>query len=224
MKNVLAIALAAILILFVSYQGCQKIKTEESFKATLDSLNQKNDSLLASIDGKEVIIDSLEAVDSALVFELENQKPQIIKIVKLVDSSKQAIDTYSEGELVASFNKRYPDDTLSNPLPLAQPVLVSAAKDLVEFDGAKELLVVKDSTIALQQERINNKDLTIREYISKEDNYRGIIINKDLAINTWGKQYDQLQKENKKLQKKFKIQKTVFSAIIGGLAIFLIAK
>jgi hypothetical protein len=224
MKNVLLIALVAILVLFVSYQGCQSVQKEEEFREVLDSLDQQNDSLEASILSKDVLIDSLEVVDSTLISKLDDQKVKVIKIIEFVDSSKQAIDTYSEQELISLFNNRYPEDTVSNPLALAQPVLTFAAKDLVEFDGAKQLLVVKDSTISIQQDRINTKDAVINEYISKESDYVKIIANKSLALETWSSQYDQLQKENKKLKKKSKIQKVVATVVAGSLAIWLIAK
>lgn len=225
MNRILAGLLIASVILAVSYEGCKFIQgSDGSFKTALDSLNKQNDSLKAEILAENKIIDSLVAVDSALHDEIENQEAKVVTVVKYVDLSKKAIDTYSEKELISSFNKRYPQDTVSSPLPLARPVLTSAAKDLVELDGAKQIIEIKDSVIALQKERIEVKDTIIGSYVAKELKYVKIIDNKDLQINTWIDQYNKLQLENKKLKIKSKFQKIASYVVVGGLGIFLIAK
>lgn len=224
MKKALLVTGTVLLIAVILYQGNSKSSQAESFRATIDSLSKQNDSLEANIANRDYVIDSLEVLDSALVDKLAHQKPKVVTITKFVDSSKSAIDTYSEQELISSFNKRYPEDTSSNLLALAQPVLKSAAKDLVDFDGEKQLSALKDSVITIQEERLTLKENTIREYIAKEENYKGIIINKNVEIKTWNNQYDQLQKENKKLKKKSKIQKIVSSVVAGTLAILVILK
>lgn len=224
MKKALLVIGAILLIAIILYQVNSKSNQAESFRTTLDSLNKQNDSLEASIVSKDVIIDSLEVIDSALVDKLAHQKTKVITVTKFVDSSKSAIDTYTEQELISSFNKRYPEDTTNNLLALAQPVLKSAAKDLVELDGEKELSALKDSVITIQEERINNKDATIREYVSKEEDYKGIIVNKNVEIKTWADQYDQLQEENRKLRKRSKMHKIISSILAGTLTLSLIIK
>lgn len=224
MKKALFITGTVLLIAIIIYQGNSKSSQAESFRATLDSLHKQNDSLEANINSKDNIIDSLEVLDSALVDKLAHQKPRVITITKLVDSSKSAIDTYSEQELISSFNKRYPEDTISNLLAVAEPVLKSAAKDLVELDGEKQLSALKDSVITIQEERLTLKENIIREYVAREEGYKGIILNKNVEIKTWNDQYDQIQKENKKLKKRSKIQKIVSSVVAGTLAVFLILK
>ncbi len=224
MKKGLWAAIVALLIFVILYQGTTNKIEEHSFETTLDSLHKENDSLEANIASKDAVIDSLEVLDSALVDKLAHQKPKVITITKFVDSSKSAIDTYSEQQLISSFNKRYPEDTTSNLLAVAQPVLKSAAKDLVDFDGEKQLSALKDSVITIQEERLTLKESTIREYVAKEESYKGIIINKNVEIKTWNDQYTQLQKENTKLKKKFKVQKIVSSIVAGTLAVLLIVK
>lgn len=224
MKKTLVVALVAIGIFFIGYEKYQDVQEDESFKVALDSLHKQNDSLLISIDSKSVVIDSLEEVDSLLIDKLEHQKPKIVTITKFVDSSKKAIDTYSEQELISSFNARYPEDTVTNFLALAQPVLKSAAKDLVDFDGEKKLSSLKDSIITIQEERINIKDATINQYVGKEKDYIKVIDNKNSEIKTWNDQYDQIKAENKKIKKKSKIQKIVSSAVVGALTIWLLVK
>jgi len=224
MKKTLVVALVAIVLFFIGYEKYQDVQEDESFKVALDSLHKQNDSLLISIDNKSVVIDSLEAVDSLLIDKLEHQKPKIVTITKFVDSSKKAIDTYSEQELISSFNARYPEDTTTNFLALAQPVLKSAAKDLIEFDGAKETITIQDSVISIQQLRLDIKEGIINEYMAKEKGYIKVLGNKNLEIRTWNEQYEQVKAENKKLKKKSKIQKIASSVAIGALTIWLLVK
>lgn len=199
-------------------------KAGDGFKAKLDSLDKVNDSLFIENAKDDSSIAELKALDDKLQYKLDHQKAKVVVIDHWVDSSKGKIDTYTEHELITSFNNRYPKDTVTNPLPLAQPVLVSAAKDLVELDGAKGKLVVKDSIIALQDNRIVLKDSTITLFQNKEVRYRAIIDNKDQAIAEWNKQYSALQLENKKLKLKSKFQKIASFVIIGGLTYTLLAK
>ena len=121
-------------------------------------------------------------------------------------------------------NNRYPKDTITNPLPVAQPVLASASRDLAAYDGAKHEIVIKDSVIAIQESRITLKDSTITLFVNKEGRYKSIIGNKDQAISEWSKQYDNLNLNYKKLQVKNKFQKIGSYIIIGGLAYTLLAK
>lgn len=199
------------------------IRGTANFKGKLDSLDKVNDSLTAMnlLDDKK--IDELKQLDSSLIYKVEHTKAKVIRIDHWIDSSKGKIDTYTEHELVSSFNKRYPKDTVTNPLPLAQPVLAATAKDLVELDGAKEKLTIKDSVIAIQESRITLKDSTITLFVNKEGRYKAIISNKDQAIAEWSKQYDILNLNYKKLQVKNKFQKIGSYIIIGGLAYTLIA-
>lgn len=200
------------------------IRGTASFKGKLDSLDKVNDSLYAENSKDDSAIAELRDLDLELQYKLDHQKTKVVVIDHWVDSSKQKIDTYTEHELVSSFNKRYPADTVTNPLPLAQPVLVATAKDLVELDGAKEKLVIKDSVIAIQDSRILFKDSTINLYVNKEGRYKAIINNKDEAIAEWNKQYSALELNYKKLQIRSKFQKIGTYIIIGGLTYTLLAK
>ena len=153
-----------------------------------------------------------------------HQKNKIKIVVKYVKVEKNKIDTYSETELVSSFNKRYPTDTTTNPLPIAQPVLIATAKDLVEFDGAKQELVIKDSIIILDEQRIANKDSIISVQDRKEINYNNIMVNQETQIKDWKFQYNVLQLENKKLKIKSKFIKIGTGLVIGGLTYMILVK
>ena len=220
-RIILVVALA-----FIGYSlftlGEARVGTE--FKAKLDSLSTVNDSLATKNEEDNYKIAELQVRDSILTYSIKHQKARVVVIDHWVDSSKGKIDTYTEHELVSSFNKRYPKDTVTNPLPLAQPVLIATAKDLVELDGAKEKLIIKDSVITIQESRITLKDSTIGLYANKEIRFKAIINNQDLKINQWSNQYDILNLNYKKLQVRNKFQKIGSYIIIGGLAYTLLAK
>jgi hypothetical protein len=169
-------------------------------------------------------IDSLVLVDVQLQDKLAYAKSHVKTVTKFVDLSKAAIDTYNEQEIITFFNNRYPTDTVTNPLPLAQPVLVSTAKDLAELDGAKQIITIKDSVIALTESRVSGKDSVISVYIKKEGTYRNIMTNQDLQIKDWKNQYQTLYLQNQKLKFKNKITKIGAGVIVGGLVYLMIAK
>jgi hypothetical protein len=225
-KLQISIALVIIALVFVGYGmfSIGSIKVEDSFKVELDRLNNVNDSLTTKNEEDSYKIAELQVQDSIFKYNISRKKTRTVVIDRWVDSSKERIDTYSEHELVSSFNKRYPTDTVTNTLPVAQLVLASTAKDLIELDGAKEELGIKDSVIAIQESRITLKDSTIKLYINKEERYKATIGNKEQAIAEWTKQYGILNLTYKKAQVKSKFQKIGSYIIIGGLAYALLAK
>jgi len=220
-KILLIVVLALVGYTLFSLGG---LTTQANFKTKVDSLYKVNDSLVIENQKDDEAIAELSIQDSILKYKMSHQKARVITIDHWIDSSKGKIDTYTEHELITSFNNRYPQDTVTNPLPLAQPVLVSAAKDLVELDGAKEKLIVKDSVITLQESRLTLKDSTINLFINKEGRYRAIIGNKDQAIAEWSKQYNLVSLENKKLKVRSKFQRITTYIIVGGLTYTLLAK
>jgi hypothetical protein len=220
-KILLIVVLALVGYTLFSLGG---LTTQANFKTKLDSLDKVNDSLVIENQKDDEAIAELSIQDSILKYKMSHQKARVITIDHWIDSSKGKIDTYTEHELITSFNSRYPQDTVTNPLPLAQPVLVSAAKDLVELDGAKEKLIVKDSVITLQESRLTLKDSTINLFINKEGRYKAIIGNKDQAIAEWSKQYNLISLENKKLKVRSKFQRITTYIIVGGLTYTLLAK
>ena len=221
----LVFPLAVVALLFwVFVDKCQFDGLSKEFVAKQDSLTHVVDSLEVDIDKRDSVIDELYVQSLELDYQLSNQKEKVITVTKWVDSSKKKIDTYSEAELISSFNQRYPEDTVTNPLPVAQPVLVSAAKDLVELDGAKQIIVVKDSVIALTEDKVILRDKIIDEFKGKENNYKGIITIKDTQIADWKDQYKQIQSQNKKLKIQNKFVKIGTGVVIGGLVYTLLAK
>ena len=200
------------------------MRTSSDFKVKLDSLTEANDYLLIQNQIADSEIEAIQKQDSIYIHDLENRKAKVIKIKEYVQVEVNKIDNFTEQELVSYLNNRYPKDTITNPLPVAQPVLASASKDLAAYDGAKQEIVIKDSVIAIQESRITLKDSTITLFVNKEGRYKSIIGNKDQAISEWSKQYDNLNLNYKKLQVKNKFQKIGSYIIIGGLAYTLLAK
>jgi fructose-1,6-bisphosphatase/inositol monophosphatase family enzyme len=200
------------------------MRTSSDFKGKLDSLTEVNDYLLIQNQIADGEIKAIERQDSIYIHDLENRKAKVIKIKEYVQVEINKIDNFTEQEIVSYLNQRYPKDTITNPLPVAQPVLTFVARDLAAYDGAKHEIVIKDSVIAIQESRITLKDSTITLFVNKEGRYKSIIGNKDQAISEWSKQYDNLNLNYKKLQVKNKFQKIGSYIIIGGLAYTLLAK
>jgi fructose-1,6-bisphosphatase/inositol monophosphatase family enzyme len=219
------IAIVAILA-FVGYGlfTLGDVKGTASFKGKLDSLTEANDYLLIQNQIADSQIEAIERQDSIYIHDLENRKARVVKIKEYVQVEVNKIDNFSEQEIVSSLNQRYSKDTITNPLPVAQPVLTFVAKDLAAYDGVKHEIVIKDSVIAIQESRITLKDSTIGLYANKEIRFKSIISNQDLKINQWTKQYDILNLNYKKLQVKNKFQKIGSYIILGGLAYTLLVK
>lgn len=223
MKKLVLPLVVVVLLAWIFVDKCNYNALDTNFKSTQDSLNHAVDSLKEDNHQKDLNIGALEHRNYDLQYELDNQKVKVVTITKWVDSSKGKVDTYSEVELITSLNNRYPEDTITNPLPVAQPVLVSAAKDLIELDGAKQTLVVKDSIITLNEERILIKDSIIVNLKEKGINNDVVIASREKQIKSWQTQHKQLQAENKKLKVKNKFTKIGASVVIGGL-VFLLVK
>lgn len=222
MKNLAFLLVVLALLAWIFVDKCNSNDLSSEFKAKQDSLIFVVDSLKEDNHQKDLHIGALEHADYDLQMQIEKVKAKVIIVTKYVDSSKGKIDTYSETELITSFNQRYPEDTITNPLPVAQPVLVSAAKDLIELDGAKQTLVIKDSIIALNEERIFIKDSTIMKYEEKDSNSKIMIALREKQINDWQDQYKQLQAQNKKLKLRMQLTKIGTGLAIGGLTFLLI--
>ena len=221
---IIIFAVVTVAIGSVLFEKCGSSVEHKAFLAQVDSLHKVNDSLYSEIAKDDAEIDSLDLVAVELQYKVDHQKAKVIKIVETIEIEKNNIDSYSEQELVSSLNRRYPKDTVTNPLPVAQPVLVSVAKDLVELDGAQKIIVLKDSSINTLEAKVTVKDSVIGKYVSKELNYKNIILNKDKEITGWEGQYQKLELQYNKLKVKSKFQRIGSYVVIGGLAYLMLAK
>ena len=221
---IIIFAIVTVAIGSVLFEKCGSNVEHKAFLAQVDSLNKVNDSLYSEIAKDDAEIDSLDLVAVELQYKVDHQKTKVKTIVEYIEIEKNSIDAYSDPELVTSFNNRYPTDTINNPLLVAQPVLVSAAKDLVELDGAKQIIVLKDSSINTLEEKVTVKDSVIAKYVSKENTYKNMVANQQTQIKDWKFQYNTLQLENTKLKAKNKFTKIGAGLIAGGLVYLMLAK
>jgi hypothetical protein len=224
MKKAVLLILGVIVAAYIIFDKIGDAGLSKEFLAKQDSLVHAVDSMKLTLAVDSAKIDSLNQVDENLQDKLASAKGKVKIVTKFVDSSKAAIDTYSEHQLITYFNNRYPKDTTTNKLPIAQPVLVSTAKDLAELDGAKHIITIKDSVIALTEARVTGKDSVIAVYIKKEGTYKNIMTNQDFQIKDWKNQYNQLYITNQKLKFKNKITKIGAGVVVGGLVYLMIAK
>ena len=179
MKKYILPAILILILLWLAFDKVSNIGLTSEFKAKQDSLVAAVDSMQLEIAKDDSVIAVLDQKDDSLQYVLDHQKVKVKTIVEYIEIEKNSIDAYSDPELVTSFNNRYPTDTISNPLLVAQPVLVSAAKDLVELDGAKQVIVLKDSAIATLESQVSLKDTVISKYVSKEKSFRNIMMNQE---------------------------------------------
>ena len=222
-KYILPIVLI-LLLLWLAFDKISNVGLTSEFKAKQDSLVHAVDSMQLEITKDDAEIDSLDLVAVELQYKIDHQKAKVKTIVEYIEIEKNSVDAYSDPELVSSFNNRYPKDTISNPLLVAQPVLVSAAKDLVELDGAKQIIVLKDSSINTLEEKVTVKDSVIAKYVSKENTYKNMVANQQTQIKDWKYQYNTLQLENTKLKTKNKFTKIGAGLIAGGLVYLMLVK
>jgi peptidoglycan hydrolase CwlO-like protein len=222
-KYILPIVLI-LLLLWLAFDKVSNIGLTGEFKAKQDSLVHAVDSMQLIIAKEDAEIDSLDVVAVELQYKIDHQKAKVKTIVEYIEVEKNNIDGFSNPELVSSFNKRYPADTITTPLLVAQPVLVSAAKDLVELDGAKQIIVLKDSSINTLEEKLTVKDSVITKYVSKENTYKNMVANQQTQIKDWKFQYNTLQLENAKLKTKNKFTKIGAGLIAGGLVYLMLVK
>ena len=224
MKKIVLGILAVLIIMYLVFDKVKSAGLSKEFLAKQDSLVHAVDSMKLTLAVDSAKIDSLNQVDEKLQDKLAHTKAKVVTVTKFVDSSKTAVDTYSEKQLVTFFNNRYPKDTTTNKLPIAQPVLVSTAKDLAELDGAKQIITIKDSVIAVTEARVSGKDSVIAVYVKKEGTYKNIMTNQDTQIKDWKNQYQQLYLQNQSLKFKNKITKIGAGVVVGGLVYLMIAK
>ena len=224
MKKYILPVILLLIVLWFAFDKVTNIGLTSEFKAKQDSLVHAVDSMQLVIAKEDAEIDSLDLVAVELQYKVDHQKAKVIKIVETIEVEKNNIDSYSEQELISSLNKRYPKDTVTNLLPVAQPVLVSVAKDLVELDGAKQIIVLKDSSINTLEEKVTVKDSVIAKYVSKENTYKNMVANQQTQIKDWKFQYNTLQLENTKLKAKNKFTKIGAGLITGGLIYLMLAK
>jgi len=224
MKKIVLGVLVFLVAAYIIFDKVKDASLSKEFTQKQDSLVHAVDSMKLDIAKDDAKIDSLVYVDNVLTDKVKHAKGKVIKVIETVDINKAKIANLKDHELVSYFNTRYPKDTITNKLPVAQPVLLATAKDLAELDGAKQIITIKDSVIALTEARVTGKDSVIAVYIKKEGTYKNIMTNQDTQIKDWKNQYQSLYLQNQKLKFKNKITKIGAGVVVGGLVYLMIAK
>ena len=223
--KVIIIAVAIIVTVGILYTLFERNGYNDSkFKTRLDSLRSAAEQLQQSILKKDSTIAVMNAVDMELSERYSQQQTKIIVEREKTEAAVEEVQKLNNSALVSNLNKRYPGDTISNLLPIAEPVILNTAVDLVRYDGAKKEIVLKDSTILILEGRVQVKDKMIDVYKEKETDYKNLVTNKDTQIDGWEKEYEKLKSENKKLFLKNKLHKMANYVLLGGTAVLLIAK
>ena len=224
MKKYILPLILVLILLWFAFDKVTNIGLTNEFKAKQDSLVHAVDSMQLVIAKEDKVIDSLNQVDSVLQYKIDHQKTKVVKIKEYVTTKWNEVEKYNTSELIDFYNARYPKDTVTDPIAIANPVLTAAAKDLVELDGNKQILVLKDSTITTLEARVANKDSVITRYQSKEITYKNIFTNQETQIKDWKFQYNALQLQNAKLKAKNKFTKIGAGLVVGGLVYMMLAK
>ena len=217
--------IAIIVLIGIGYVLFEKSGyTDSNFKARLDSLQHATDSLKQNIAMKDQQLVTLQAVDNELSNALANQKIQVNVEREKTEELVKEVTQMTNSQIVSSLYKRYPKDTLSNPIPVSEPVLINTAQDLIRYDGVKKEIILKDSSIVTLEGKVQVKDKMINVYVAKEDDYKQIVSNQEEQIYTWKKEYEELKKQNRKLALKYKFHKAANVILLGGTAALLILK
>ena len=225
-RNLIAILLG-VGFLILSYGACNKYTSiTQDYKAQIDSLNKVNDSLIADIKASDSIIRLFSIQDSILRGEVAHWKGRIKVIHDTVYQKSEEVKKKDSAGISKFYAGRYPAETaaVDTLIRINKPVLVSAAVDLVKYDGAKQEIVVKDSIITDQDSRIVLKDSTIKIFKAQGLKYTRIISNKDIVITDMTNLQEQLNIQNKKLKAQTITQKVALYVIGVGLAFSLIHK
>lgn len=222
-KNILLVA-AGLLLVYLIFDKVGLAPSK--FKEELEVLHKQNDSLVAEIVAGDSIIADLHEKDVALTNDLENALDNVKIVKQVVYREVEKVKTHDSSAVVGFYNTRYPVEAakIDTLIPLNKPVLVSAAVDLVKFDGLKQEMVFKDSIIGIQDKKIVLRDSMVSVFTMKEDRYKKLVANKDIEIARWSQEFNKLEIQNKRLKLKSKFQRIASFAIIGGLTYMTIKK
>jgi hypothetical protein len=223
------IAVLFVLLGFLLYSLLQKSDKSDTnnlrvYKQNIDSLHKRIDSLSTVIKAEDSTIVYYKNKDKELSNTVSKLKQELNSLKKKKDTMPKKIDSLSSIQLVSFYNQRYPNDTVTEKLQLAKPVLNSAAKDLIELDYSKEIISVQDSIINVDSIRIVGKDSTISSYERKELLYKNQISNYVEIEDNYKKSIDQYKQDQKIAKKNLRNAKLKTYAAIGLFISYIIIR
>ena len=224
LKNSIPYIIIGLLVILLFFKTCNNNNNGYSDKAFLkkqDSITLVDNKLKSKIFKDSIIIDSLNKIDTVLKHQITHYNTKIKSINLDTKTTQLKISTFSNHELLGFYNKRYNIDTVSNKLSLSQPILIQAAKDLVELGGDRKIILNQDTLLLLDNRRGSIKDSIINTYKNKEKIYTSIVFNQNSQLNEWQSQYNLLNKQ-------YKIEKTKSNisglVVVGGLLYLILHK
>lgn len=226
-EKIIAILLVLLGFLLYSliFKSCDKPQdNSQSYKDNIDSLHRTIDSLQSQIKKEDSVISQLRLRESEYDKNIVKLKKQIKDLRIEQDKNKNKIDSFNNDEIVAYFNNRYPEDTNSNKIELAKPVLVSTAKDLVELDISKQIIDIKDSIISQDSIKLISKDSVINSYDKKEKYYKDQMSSFLGIENNYRKIIDNYEYDKKKQKKKLVSQKLKTWAAVGLFVTYIFVR
>jgi len=225
MKKAILLIVAVLVAGYIIFDKIGDKATSKEFFADQARRDNINKDLLAIHVQDSIKKDSTNEVLLVYKERAEYLKSHAKVIVKYIDSSKASIDTYNDHQIISFYNNRYKNiDTITNPLPLSQLVLISAAKDLVELDGTKDLVIIKDSLINTHEKSIST--LHFKDSISTKQIFtlRTVINNQEGQLKDSRYEVGRLNNVVKKQEFKNKFTKIGAGLIVGGLVYLMAAK
>lgn len=222
-KKILLVA-AGLLLVYLIFDKVGLAPSK--FKEELQVLHKQNDSLVAEIVAGDSIIADLHEKDIELTNELEDALTNVKVVKQIVYKEVEKVKAHDSAAIVEFYNYRYPEEAkkVDTLISLNKPVLVSAAVDLIKYDGAVKEIALKDSVISIQDKKIVLKDSMVSVFSMKEDRYKKLVANKDIEIARWSQEFNKLELQNKRLKLKSKFQRIAATAVIGGLVYMTIKK
>jgi hypothetical protein len=225
MKKTILLIVAVLVAGYIIFDKISDQTTSKEFFADQARKDSINKTLLATHIQDSIKKDSANKVLLVYKEQAEYLKSHAKVIVKYIDSSKATIDTYNDQQTKSFYNNRYKNvDTTINPLFLSHPVLIAAAKDLVELDGTKSLLINSDSLNKNYESQISTYHF--KDSISTKQIFtlRTVITNQEGQLKDFRYEVGRLNNVVKKQQFKNKITKIGAVIVVGGLVHLMIAK
>jgi gas vesicle protein len=219
LNKIILFIIGLVVGLLLATYSCNHISPGPDFKQTTDSLNKVIDTLYVVIENENNTIAILTQKDNTLADKVHSLAKERDKARAEAIKNANNTNLTNTDTLIKFYTNRYPF-TDSIHLSLPKISLIEVAKDLLIYDGAKQELIIADSSIFLLGQRIITKDSIIISYQVKDTAYQKIISTQDVKYDVLGKEYKKVDKQNTKLKASIGILGTIAAA----LTILLIIK
>ena len=104
MKKYILPIILVLILLWLAFDKVKNVGLTEEFKTTQDSLVHAVDSLVEDNEKKDLEIFALEEIEHQIAADLEKAKGRVVKVKEIVYVEQEKINSYSDAELISSFN------------------------------------------------------------------------------------------------------------------------